>query len=618
MRHAVFMKKYLVGSLVLSLLAVSLFFGSGSSAQTGQLLTSDDDRIISTDRKPKDDAAMMSTTLVLSQVSGGNGTYANDWVEIKNISATSQSLNGLALYYGSATGLFGAGSFSLPNVSIAPGKFYLVQLGSGNGAGALPTPDASTTNINMSGSSGKVGIVNPGALGANVCGSTATPCSPAQMAAFVDWVAYGAAGNGTAGNGEGGTSVNNGVAFSTTQSGSRKNAGCTDTDNNNLDFDVVTGTVPRNSSSAASPCGGGGADLLAGMAASPASVVPTGTTLLTVTVVPATTPPSTGIQVVGDVTQLGGSATQTFVDDGTGGDVTPGDNVFSYLLSIPNGTIAGIYNVTAVASDAEMRFVNLNQNITVTGPPETENPLLFGNPSNATANVANENNYLMTKAQYSLSYNRSKAGPNWVAWRLDSSWIGGADRQNDYRPDTTLPAGWYRVQPSDYSEPVYDRGHMCPSGDRTRSVADNSATFLMTNFLPQHPDNNQGPWEEFETYCRTLASQGKEIYIYTGPAGQDMAAGGGTGFIGNGVVVPASTWKVVLVIDNGTNDLQRVGKKARMFGIIVSNIPPINRNAPWRNFRVTVDQVETLTGYDFFSNLNPRLQARMESSPDTQ
>ncbi|MEQ1920956.1 MAG: DNA/RNA non-specific endonuclease [Pyrinomonadaceae bacterium] len=364
--------------------------------------------------------------------------------------------------------------------------------------------------------------------------------------------------------------------------------------------------------------GGGGGAFSAFMSASPASVVPTGTTLLTVAVTPATTPPSTDIQVVGNLTQIGGSALQNFVDDGTGGDVTPGDNVFSFLASIPGGTSSGIYNVTAVASDAQSRFVNLNQNITVNGPPETENPLLFGNPSNATANVANENNYLMTKPQYSLSYNRSKAGPNWVAWRLDSSWIGGANRQDDYRGDTTLPAGWYQVQSSDYSEPVYDRGHMCPSGDRTRSIPDNSATFLMTNFLPQHPDNNQGPWEEFETYCRTLAGQGKEIYIYTGPAGQDMNAGGGMGFIGNGVVVPASTWKVVLVIDNGTNDLQRVGKKTRMFGIIVSNIPPINRNAPGRNFRVTVDQVETLTGYDFFSNLNPRLQARMESSPDTQ
>lgn len=364
--------------------------------------------------------------------------------------------------------------------------------------------------------------------------------------------------------------------------------------------------------------GSGGTDLSAFMAASPSTVSPSGTTRLTVAVTPATNPPSTAIQVTGNLSQIGGSTLQNFFDNGTNGDVTPGDNVFSYLATIPAGTTGGIYNVTAVASDAELRSANTSANVTVVIGPEPENPLLFGNPSNATPDVANQNNYLMTKPQYTLSYNRGKATPNWTAWRLDSSWIGTTPRQDDFRGDTTLPAGWYQVQPSDYSEPVYDRGHMCPSGDRTNSVPNNSSTFLMTNMVPQHPDNNQGAWEEFETYCRTLAGQGKEIYIFSGPQGQDMTAGNGTGVIGNGVVVPASTWKVVLIMNNGTDDLNRVGRRSRMFGIIMSNVPPINRNAPWRNFRVTVDQVETLTGFDFFSNLDPKLQARLEARPDLQ
>ncbi|MFM9905910.1 MAG: DNA/RNA non-specific endonuclease [Pyrinomonadaceae bacterium] len=364
--------------------------------------------------------------------------------------------------------------------------------------------------------------------------------------------------------------------------------------------------------------GSGGASLNASIAANPTTVAPLGTTLFTVAVAPATNPPSTLIQVVGNLTQIGGASIQTFFDNGTNGDVTAGDNIYSYRATIPAGASNGVYNITAVASDAEFRFVNLSQNITVSTGPEPENPLLFGNPSNATSDVANENNYLMIKPQYSLSYNRAKATPNWTAWRLDSTWIGTTSRQDDFRGDTTLPAGWYQVQSSDYSEPVYDRGHMCPSGDRTNSVPNNSATFLMTNMVPQHPDNNQGPWEDFESYCRTVAGQGKEIYIISGPYGQDMSANGGLGYIGNHVMVPASTWKVVLIITNGTDDLHRIGRRSRMFGVIISNIPPINRNAPWRNYRVTVDQVEALTGYDFFSNLNPRLQARMESRADTQ
>ncbi len=590
------MKKYVLGSLVLSLFAVSLLFAYGSFAQTEQMLAADDYRITSTDRKPKDEIVMVSPHLVISQFQVLGGNQQDEFIELHNIGPAAVDLNGYRVVYRSATGVNDVAMVNWTTSTIVPsGGFYLISSGPSYDGTVPAQISYDTSTVSMAAAGGGVAIRN-GAL------NTGT---------IIDSVGYGTATNiFVEGAAIAAPAANNSQA--------RKSNACTDTDSNVNDFSATIPAAPRNTSSSLSVCSGGGTTLFAAMVANPTTVVPSGTTLLTVTVIPATTPPSTGIQVTGNLTQISGSATQNFVDDGTGGDVTPGDNVFSYLASIPVGQTGGVYNLTAVASDAEMRFVNMNVNITVTAAPGSEDPLLFGNPSNATANVANENNYLMTKAQYSLSYNRSKAGPNWVAWRLDSSWIGGADRQNDYRPDTTLPAGWYQVQSSDYSEPVYDRGHMCPSGDRTRSVPDNSATFLMTNFLPQHPDNNQGPWEDFETYCRTLASQGKEIYIYTGPAGQDLNAGGGTGFIGNGVMVPASTWKVVLVIDNGTNDLQRVGKKARMFGIVVSNIPPINRNSPWRNFRVTVDQVETLTGYDFFSNLSPRLQARMESSPDTQ
>jgi endonuclease G len=71
-----------------------------------------------------------------------------------------------------------------------------------------------------------------------------------------------------------------------------------------------------------------------------------------------------------------------------------------------------------------------------------------------------------------------------VSWHLSSSWLGSAARQNDFRADTTLPSGWYQVQATDYSGSGFDRGHMCPSADRTITVTDNSATSWMTNGLP--------------------------------------------------------------------------------------------------------------------------------------
>ena len=119
--------------------------------------------------------------------------------------------------------------------------------------------------------------------------------------------------------------------------------------------------------------------------------------------------------------------------------------------------------------------------------------LLLGNPSNAAPSVAsNIDNYLMVKPQYVMSYNSKTKTANWVSWQLNKSWIGAADRQDNFRPDDSLPDAWYKVRPNDYTGSGYDRGHIAPSADRTRNEADNSSTFLMTNMMPQMPEVNRG------------------------------------------------------------------------------------------------------------------------------
>jgi hypothetical protein len=198
-----------------------------------------------------------STTVVISQAYGGGGgstgTYKFDYVELHNISSSTQSLTGMSLQYGSASGNFGATTsivYAFPTgTSIPAGGYLLVQLGSAGSAGAnLPVAaDLVTTNLSMSGSSGKVALVN--STTGNVCGATATPCSlPNSL--YIDVVSYGASNNG-----EGGTTVNNGTALTSTQGAVRKNNGCTETDNNNADFDVITAPVPRNSASPIFTCG---------------------------------------------------------------------------------------------------------------------------------------------------------------------------------------------------------------------------------------------------------------------------------------------------------------------------------------------------------------------------
>ena len=81
------------------------------------------------------------------------------------------------------------------------------------------------------------------------------------------------------------------------------------------------------------------------------------------------------------------------------------------------------------------------------------------------------------------------------------------------RPDDTLPTGWERVKPSVYSRSGYDKGHIAPSSARTNSASDNSQTFLMTNMMPQTPDNNRHTWEGLEKYSCQLAKHGRELYI---------------------------------------------------------------------------------------------------------
>jgi endonuclease G len=151
---------------------------------------------------------------------------------------------------------------------------------------------------------------------------------------------------------------------------------------------------------------------------------------------------------------------------------------------------------------------------------------------------------------------------------------------------------------------------MTPSGDRTRSIPDNSATFLMTNIVPQLGANNQGPWNDFEIYCRTLAQSGNELYIVSGGAGS-------IGTIANGRVnIPAVTWKVVVVLPNGDNDAQRVNKLTRTIAIVIPNQGTINTN--WRVYRKSVRQVEALTGYNFFSAVPRMTQGIIERRVDTQ
>ncbi|XZF12644.1 DNA/RNA non-specific endonuclease [Chitinophagaceae bacterium MMS25-I14] len=242
----------------------------------------------------------------------------------------------------------------------------------------------------------------------------------------------------------------------------------------------------------------------------------------------------------------------------------------------------------------------------------------MGNPSGATTTTSNSNNYLMSKTQYTLSYNSSKGMANWVSWHLSTAWKGTATRCDCFTSDASLPSGFYKATTSNYTNTGFDRGHMCPSDDRDGSATDNAATFLMTNITPQAPILNQQTWGDLETYCRTLITQGYELYIIAGGYGQGGSGsqGGTTNTIASGNInVPSHFWKVVVVLPIGTGDASRVSTSTRVIAIDMPNQQSVNSHT-WGYYRTTVDAIESATGYDFLSNVPTSIQSVIEAAVD--
>ena len=254
-------------------------------------------------------------------------------------------------------------------------------------------------------------------------------------------------------------------------------------------------------------------------------------------------------------------------------------------------------------------------------------PLFWGNPSDSISDTAATQNYLMEKPQFTICYNSDTLNPNWVAWHLAASDLGEADRADTFRPDTELPAGWYAVRKNDYKFTYYgfDRGHICPSADRTANTEDNSMTFLMTNMVPQAPDNNRIVWVALEKFEREQVLAGKEAYIFAGPYGK-----GGTGDKGYfeeipvtlkddrelSIIVPSHTWKIILFMPEGEDDFERAvtSGQAEILAVNVPNEKGCGKNGSWQQYLCSVNYIEEITGYDFFELLPDDVEEEFESS----
>jgi endonuclease G len=233
--------------------------------------------------------------------------------------------------------------------------------------------------------------------------------------------------------------------------------------------------------------------------------------------------------------------------------------------------------------------------------------LALGNPSGASTDP---NNYLLVNNYYALSYNRDKGTPNWVAWRISKTELGDLPRPNPdpFRPDARLPKDWKPVTPSDYTGSGFDRGHMCPSADRSGSADGMSETFLMSNMVPQTGDLNRGVWARFEGYLRTLVTRGSDVYIISGVYGEK-------GKLKKKVTVPTNTWKIAVVVPAG-KAVSAIDEDTRVVVVDMPNVKGI-QNADWQTYRATISDIEQKTGYKFLSTLSPNLQNALKNKKDT-
>ncbi len=250
--------------------------------------------------------------------------------------------------------------------------------------------------------------------------------------------------------------------------------------------------------------------------------------------------------------------------------------------------------------------------------------MVLGNPDGASATIPDPNappaareKFLIQRSQYAMSFNDTLHFPNWVAWHLSSEDLGSAPRGNNFAPDPDLPMGFTRITTSDYTNTGYDRGHNCPSADRTKTPQDNAFTFYMTNITPQTHDMNGGPWQDLEEFCQTLVGGSRELLIY---CGHGFTSSQRT-FIGpRNIPVPDFAWKIVVVLPKSTNAnttdlLSRVTMRTRVIAVRMPNTTGIIRNH-WEQYITTVSAIESETGLTFFTNVPTKTAATLKTKVD--
>lgn len=258
-------------------------------------------------------------------------------------------------------------------------------------------------------------------------------------------------------------------------------------------------------------------------------------------------------------------------------------------------TVAG-----AVSGEIDRRQCNAGGDVTNV-PDNGGDRLSATDGMEIPAPMAGGHEIVLRRKGYTVSYNADTRQPNWVAWRLtDKRTKGGNERKNyKFEPDDDVPAP--RAEDADYRSSGYDRGHMCPAGDNKWSSEAMRQSFLFSNICPQAPGLNRGDWNEMEKACRKWAKAYGSLYVVCGPVFYKKTRRKTIGR--NKVAVPDAFFKVLLCT-KGT---------PKAIGFIYKNTDGDRLMGDYMN---TVDEVERITGIDFFPSLPDNVEKKVEAECD--
>ena len=212
--------------------------------------------------------------------------------------------------------------------------------------------------------------------------------------------------------------------------------------------------------------------------------------------------------------------------------------------------------------------------------------------------LTERNQQIIQHLGFTVSYNHDWLIPNWVAYELTAREVAGdLGRYDKFLPDPLVNGD--PVVTKDYSNSGYDRGHMCPAADMKWSEQAMKESFYMTNICPQNHNNNAGDWKDLEELGRDLATKYGNIYICCGPIVENTNTKIGTV---RRIVVPQAFYKVLL--------RQKADGQWTAIGFVMPNQAG---NRPLMTYMHSIDDVEQLTGIDFFPSLPDSIENAIES-----